>query len=98
MMQPRLKSSHKPEDFKLEGVKNYYEHLVSTGLAPFRNELSTDQIADATCIALNRLPAWYIRNDVDAQFYLHDVQIADVERKVSMAIDYAIARVTEFPR
>lgn len=97
-MQLRRRSAQKAEDFKLEGVNNYYERLVYTGLALFRDELSIDEFADAACLALNRLPAWYIRNNVDAQFYLNDEQIAEMKRKVSLAIDFAIGRVKQDSR
>ncbi len=98
MLQSSLNDHSIPEDFNLEGVVNYYEHLVYTGLANFRDELSADQIADATCLALNRLPAWYIRHNVDAHFFLHDDQIADMNRNVSQALDFAIAKVKDDPR
>jgi len=52
MLQSSLNDHSIPEDFNLEGVVNYYEHLVYTGLANFRDELSADQIADATCLAV----------------------------------------------
>jgi len=83
------------EEYTGEDIKNYYEFLVYEGLSIFRDELSDDDISDAACIALNTLPSWYIRHNVDAQFYLNDDQLSEVNRRVTLAIDHAITKVKQ---
>ena len=46
-------------------------------------------LADVACVALNRLPARYIRHRVDFTFYLTDRERADHERAVTEAVSYA---------
>ena len=45
------------------------------------------------CVALNRLPARYIRHRVDFAFYLSDRDRADSERQVLEAVDHAFGFV-----
>lgn len=56
-----------------EQVHNYYERLVFdrvVQLSELHPEFSADMLADVACVALNRLPARYVRHDVDMMFYL----------------------------
>lgn len=79
-----------------DNINNYYEKLVFTVI---QNKLSKnildddeDFIADIACVALNQLPARYVRHNVDMVFYMtanerqHNIELA--ENAVTMAIDY----------
>jgi len=79
-----------PTDFT--SIQNYYEHLVfeavleASGRYPAVKE---DQLADVACVALNRLPARYIRHKVDFAFYQTEKERADTEASITEAISYA---------
>jgi len=77
-------------------ITNYYEKLVLdciaqhlAGTAAARDD---DFIADIACVALNKLPARYVRHIVDTRFFEseEDFRRTDlqVERAVTFAIDY----------
>lgn len=57
-----------------DDIHNYYERLVINYIvevaAPAQDITDDDLIVDIACIALNRLPARYIRHDVDMAFFL----------------------------
>lgn len=57
-----------------ESIHNYYEQLVIDHLidrlAPELDITDADLLADIACLALNNLPARYIRHDVDMAFFL----------------------------
>lgn len=74
-----------------EQVHNYYERLVFEQVAQQAEahpEFTADMLADVTCVALNRMPARYVRHDVDLMFYL-----TEHERQ---AIDHAMAEALAF--
>lgn len=58
--------------------KTAFAHLAERGFLP-----------DVACVALNRLPARYIRHAVDFSFYLSDKERADNERLIADAVDFA---------
>lgn len=64
-----------------ESIHNYYEQLVMDylveELAPELGLSDDELLADIACLALNHLPARYIRHDVDMAFFL---TTADRER------------------
>jgi hypothetical protein len=53
----------------------------------------TELLADVACVALNRLPARYIRHEVDFAFYLSERERAESERQVEEAVDFAFGFV-----
>lgn len=75
-----------------EGIHNYYEQLVFTQLSGMDLEMSEDTLEDIACIALNQLPARYVRHNVDMIFYMtadeHQKMYADVEKAINTAINY----------
>ena len=75
-----------------EGIHNYYEHLVLKLLQGMTLDLNEDNLEDIACIALNQLPARYVRHNVDMIFYMtadeHEKMNMDVEKAVQTAIDY----------
>jgi hypothetical protein len=50
-------------------------------------------LADVACVALNRLPARYIRHEADYIFYLGDREREDGERQLHEAVEYAFGFV-----
>jgi hypothetical protein len=52
-----------------------------------------DLLGDVACVALNRLPARYIRHDVDFSFYLSERERSENDRLVYEAVDYAFGFV-----
>jgi Late competence development protein ComFB len=46
-------------------------------------------LADVACVALNRLPARYVRHDVDLNFYMSNDARAKFEAAVKAAVGYA---------
>ncbi len=82
-----------------ETINNYYEKLVSTELqdqlAGMESVPDQDVIDDITCVALNQLPARYVRHTVDLVFYMTADERAHISRAVSEAVRMAIQFVTE---
>lgn len=50
-------------------------------------------LADVACVALNRLPARYIRHEVDYVFYLSERERGENERHLAEAVEYAFGFV-----
>ena len=82
-----------------ETIHNYYERLVSSAvqdqLAGMECVPDQDVIDDITCVALNQLPARYVRHTVDLVFYMTADERAHISRAVSEAVRMAIQFVTE---
>jgi hypothetical protein len=76
-----------------EMIHNHHEHAVfnavKSGAAAFPHLADDNLLADIACVALNRLPARYIRHDVDFSFYLSERERADNEHLISDAVSYA---------
>lgn len=93
-----MRPSHKFQESdileRLAEIGNYYEQVVVRRLMKFAPDLDADQMADAACIALNQLPAWYIRNAVDAHFYMAEATIVAMEQSIENAIKLAVAKVS----
>jgi len=83
-------------------MTNYYERLVENYLiedAAPRAEITDDcLLKDITCLALNMLPARYIRHEVDMSFFLCDDEREAMQTKVFQAVDSAIEMATASPR
>lgn len=64
-----VKSNYKSID--IEPIHNYYEDLVFEALqhSDSANEMDEEEYSDIACIALNNLPAKYIRYEVDLLSY-----------------------------
>lgn len=78
-------------DFEL--VHNHHERAVFAavreGAPRYPAVEAKDLLADVACVALNRLPARYIRHDVDFAFYLSDAERADNAKAVDEAVSFA---------
>lgn len=77
-------------------INNYFEKLVFDVIKEKlqSNELEQDDdlLADIACVALNQLPARYVRHNVDMIFYMtleeKEQNKIIVEDAVNIAIDY----------
>lgn len=83
-----------------DNIHNYYEQLIYQRLnemvaAEFIDS-EQDFLEDIACVALNHLPARYVRYDVDMVFYMTPDERERMDREVrnaiSMAVDYVLQR------
>lgn len=84
--------------FNFEQVHNYYERLIFeevAGQSTAYPDFSMDMLADVACVALNRLPARYVRHDVDMMFYLTEQERHVIESAIKDALKFAFAFVQE---
>ncbi|WP_296507763.1 late competence development ComFB family protein [Rhodoferax sp.] len=84
--------------FNFEQVHNYYERLVFEEVvqrAALFPAYSNDMLGDVACVALNRLPARYVRHDVDMMFYLTEQERQAIELSLEEAIAFAFRFVGE---
>ncbi len=79
-------------EFNFEQVHNYYERLVFEDVARMAvdyPQFTADMLGDVACVALNRLPARYVRHDVDMMFYLTEQERHAIELSLEQALQYA---------
>lgn len=84
--------------FNFEQVHNYYERLVFEEVARRSEEhpeFSPDMLGDVACVALNRLPARYVRHDVDLMFYLTEQERHAIELSLEEVLQFAFGFVLE---
>jgi len=77
-----------------DNIHNYYEKLVSNEIQKKVQddvlENNEDILGDIACVALNKLPAHYVRHDVDMAFYMTAEEREEKAVKVKHAIIEAI--------
>ena len=81
-----------------EQVHNYYERLVFEDVvrrSESHLEFTSDMLSDVACVALNRLPARYVRHDVDMMFYLTEHERHAIEQAMQDALEFAFAFVAQ---
>lgn len=81
-----------------EQVHNYYERLVLEDVVRMSEahpDFSSDMLSDVACVALNRLPARYVRHDVDMMFYLTEHERHAIDHALQEALQFAFAFVAE---
>lgn len=79
-----------------EQVHNYYERLVFEAVAQQSEahpDFTSDMLADVACVALNRLPARYVRHDVDMMFYLTEHERHAIEQSMAEGLNFAFGFV-----
>lgn len=84
--------------FNFEQVHNYYERLVFDEVVRRSNsyqDFTNDMLADVACVALNRLPARYVRHDVDMMFYLTEQERHAIELSLEEVLQFAFGFVRE---
>lgn len=77
-------------------IHNYYESLVGEYLindALQGEEYNQDFLEDVACLALNHLPARYVRHDVDMAFFLTTREREKMQQQVIEAVLKAIDQV-----
>lgn len=80
----------------IEQIHNYYERLVVDEVVRRvrdNPDVTADMVADMACVALNRLPARYVRHDVDLVFYLTEAERHQSETAMDAAISDALKLV-----
>jgi len=84
--------------FNFEQVHNYYERLIFEEVAKQaqdHEDFTNDMLGDVACVALNRLPARYVRHDVDMMFYLTERERHAIELSLEEALSFAFRFVGE---
>ena len=82
----------------IEQIHNYYERLVVDEVVRRVRDnpgVTSDMVADMACVALNRLPARYVRYDVDLMFYLTEAERHQSDAAMDSAITDALKLVTD---
>lgn len=87
-------------EYNFEQVHNYYERLVFEEVARWAqdeaySQFTSDMLADVACLALNRLPARYVRHDVDLMFYLTERERSDIEQSLEKVLQFSFGFVRE---
>jgi hypothetical protein len=90
----------KAMQYNFDQVHNYYERLVFEEVVrrsnePEHLEFTADMLADVACLALNRLPARYVRHDVDMMFYLTEQERQVIEDSLEQVLKFAFVYVKE---
>ena len=74
-----------------ESIHNYYELLVINEINSLDEETKNagdeEFLNDVACVALNQLPARYVRHNVDMLFYM----TADERRQMELDVKKAVA-------
>ncbi len=81
-----------------DSISNYYEQLVLDSITKnvvVPSDVEHDDfLQDIACVALNKLPARYIRHNVDMVFYTKSDERAEmlnsVDKTVKHAFDYVL--------
>ena len=85
-------------EFNFEQVHNYYERLVFEEVARRSqtfSDFTSDMLADVACVALNRMPARYVRHDVDMMFYLTEQERQVIATSMDEVLKFAFAFVLQ---
>lgn len=79
----------------LENIHNYYEQLVLRQLREIIGSSDdNDFLEDVACVALNQLPARYVRHNVDMVYYLTAQERQTMQEQIEKAITHAIEYVS----
>ena len=76
-------------------ISNYYEQLVTDQLWKMAEEVTAEPMSqtfleDVACLALNKLPACYVRNLVDKSAHITESNFQEMNDAVGRAIAEAI--------
>ena len=84
-----------------DSIHNYYEALVIEHImntVAREGDYDEDTLEDLACLALNQLPARYVRHDVDMAFFLTTREREKMQTNISEAVLSAARRVHESRR
>lgn len=77
-------------------INNYYEQLVFQHITEANlDPLDENFIEDVACVALNHLPAKYVRHEVDMAFYMTSEERTKIDARVTIAVKNAIEYVKQ---
>lgn len=86
----------------MDTITNYYEKLVFDEIAIISSKrnltLDEDAILDIACVALNQLPARYVRHQVDTVFYSRGEDNVKMSSEIESAVSSAFDKVLSNPR
>jgi hypothetical protein len=75
-------------------IHNYYEHLVidymQSEIIPDITDKNADYFLDIACYALSKLPARYMRHEIDMAFYLDPIERRQMMEQVKNEVDKAV--------
>ncbi len=75
-------------------IHNYYEHLVidymQIEILPKMPDRNSDYFLDIACFALTKLPARYMRHEIDMAFYLDSEERTRMTEQVKKEVDKAV--------
>lgn len=80
-----------------EFINNYYERLVLERIyeALDGKKMDNDYISDVACVALNQLPAKYVRNTVDTTFYMSPDELSELNYRIHGVVASALKYVDQ---
>ncbi len=85
---------------RFDSIHNYYETLVVRELIDYYaskiKSMDEDYLQDIACLALNMLPARYVRHDVDMAFFLTSNERKEISRMVAQAVQDAIEQASKY--
>ena len=85
----------------LDNIFNHYESLVFDEVMRVQASEGTDfnesMLEDVVCVALNNLPARYVRHSVDIAYYLTAREREKIDSMVRQAVKEAFVLVTSNP-
>ncbi|MFO7604122.1 MAG: late competence development ComFB family protein [Gammaproteobacteria bacterium] len=79
-----------------DAIHNYYEPLVHEAMLKVLQNgetLDADALEDVACVALNQLPARYVRHTVDMVYYMTRDEREKIEQDVAEAVKNAFTLV-----
>ncbi len=77
-------------------INNYYEQLVFKHiLETVAEPIDENFLEDVACVALNHLPAKYVRHEVDMAFYMSRDERDKITAMVAIAVKNAIDYVSQ---
>ncbi len=81
-----------------ESMHNYYESLVIEHVmntVAENGDYDEDFLEDVACLALNQLPARYVRHDVDMAFFLTSREREKMHNEITEAVLEAVRTISE---
>lgn len=81
-----------------DSIHNYYEALVAERImSTLAREADVDQdfLEDVACLALNQLPARYVRNDLDMALFLTIRERERMQQRVIEAVLHATQQLRQ---
>ena len=81
----------------LDSIFNYNERLIVEEMAKqlADDDCTEEQLSDIACLALNKVPAKYIKHSVDRAFYMSMEDRVALEEGVTEAVAEAIRFIME---